>query len=45
MKQQALLSQMLAEGYGCERDAKAAAEWAEKARARGYKMKGVYCEL
>jgi TPR repeat protein len=44
-KQQALLSQMLAEGYGCQQDAKAAEAWAEMARSRGYKMKGVYCEL
>ncbi|KAI8472363.1 MAG: hypothetical protein J3K34DRAFT_414543 [Monoraphidium minutum] len=45
VKQQALVSQMFAEGYGCARDPAAAAEWAEKARLRGYKMKGVYCEL
>lgn len=44
-KQQALLAQMLAEGYGCERNAKAASEWAAKAERRGYRMKGVYCEL
>lgn len=45
VKQQALVAQMYAEGYGCERDLKAAAEWAERARLRGYKMKGVYCEF
>jgi hypothetical protein len=39
VKQQALVAQMYAEGYGCERDLKAAAEWAERARLRGYKMK------
>jgi TPR repeat protein len=41
VKQQALVAQMFAEGYGCQRDLQAAAEWAEKARLRGYKMKGV----
>lgn len=45
VKQQALVSEMLKSGYGCEPDAAAAAKWAEKARARGYSMKGVYCEL
>lgn len=44
-KQQALLSQMLSEGYGCQQDKKAAEMWAQLARARGYQMKGVYCEL
>jgi hypothetical protein len=28
-------------GYGCQRDARAAATWAERARARGYRMRGV----
>lgn len=41
VKQQALLAQMYAEGYGCQKDLQAAAAWAEKARLRGYKMKGV----
>lgn len=45
VKQQALLGQMYAEGYGCEKDPKAAQEWTERAAARGYRMKGVYCEL
>jgi TPR repeat protein len=45
VKQQALLAQMYAEGYGTPVDLKAAAEWAERARSRGYRMKGVYCEL
>ena len=44
-KQQALLGQMLMEGYGCERDAAAGKEWSDKARRRGYRMAGVYCEL
>lgn len=41
VKQQALLAQMFAQGYGTPRDAKAAAKWEERSRARGYKMKGV----
>ncbi|GFR42997.1 hypothetical protein Agub_g3996 [Astrephomene gubernaculifera] len=45
VKQQALLGEMYKEGYGCQKDARAAKEWAEKAAARGYKMQGVYCEL
>lgn len=45
VKQQALLAQMLAEGYGCDRDPVAAAKWADKARARGVRMRGVYDEL
>lgn len=45
VKQQALLGQMYAEGYGCAKNPKAAKEWADKAAARGYKMQGVYCEL
>ena len=44
-KQQALLGQMLLEGYGCEADPVAAKEWIEKARRRGYRMSRVYCEL
>ncbi len=44
-KQQALLGQMLVEGYGCPKDAAAGKEWADKARRRGYRMAGVYCEL
>lgn len=44
-KQQALLGQMLLEGYGCDRDAAAGKEWADKAKRRGYRMDGVYCEL
>lgn len=45
VKQQALVAQMYAEGYGCEQDLRAAKEWAERARKRGYRMQGVYCEL
>jgi TPR repeat protein len=45
VKEQALLSQMYKEGYGTEPDAAAAARWAERARQRGYKMRGVYCQL
>lgn len=45
VKQQALLGQMYAEGYGCEKDPKAAKEWADRAVTRGYRMQGVYCEL
>ncbi|PNH05390.1 hypothetical protein TSOC_008355 [Tetrabaena socialis] len=45
VKQQALLGEMYKEGYGCQKDTKAAKEWSEKAAARGYKMQGVYCEL
>ena len=44
-KQQALLGQMLQEGYGCKADTPAGKEWADKARRRGYRMSGVYCEL
>jgi TPR repeat protein len=45
IKQQALLGQMYAEGYGCQKDQRLAKHWSEKARQRGYRMKGVYCEL
>lgn len=45
VKQQALLGQMLAEGYGCEQDIEAAEEWTERARKRRYRMQGVYCQL
>ena len=44
-KQQALLGQMLLEGYGCEADPVAAKEWIDKARRRGYRMSRVYCEI
>jgi len=44
-KQQALLGEMMREGYGCERDPVGGQEWAAKARRRGYSMSGVYCEL
>ncbi len=44
-KQQALLGQMLLEGYGCDRDPAAGREWVDKAKRRGYRMEGVYCEL
>lgn len=39
-KAQALLGQMLIEGYGCEADPARGREWAEKARRRGYRMDG-----
>lgn len=42
---QALLGQMLVEGYGTPKDVQNGQEWTEKARRRGYKMQGVYCEL
>jgi len=45
VKQQALLGEMMREGYGCERDPVGGQEWAAKARRRGYSMSGVYCEL
>lgn len=45
VKQAALLGQMLAEGYGCEKDPQAAQQWTDRARSRGYRMQGVYCEL
>lgn len=45
VKQQALLAQMYAEGYGCDRNLRAAKEWSEKASSKGYHMRGVYCEL
>ncbi|KAK9822169.1 hypothetical protein WJX81_004307 [Elliptochloris bilobata] len=45
VKQQALLGQMLQQGYGCKADAAVGKEWADKARRRGYRMSGVYCEL
>lgn len=45
VKQQALVGQMYAEGYGCEQNPKAAKEWTDKAKERGYRMLGVYCEL
>ncbi|KAG2499403.1 hypothetical protein HYH03_002977 [Edaphochlamys debaryana] len=45
VKQQALLGEMYKEGYGCQKDARAAKEWSDKAASRGYKMQGVYCEL
>lgn len=45
VKQQALLGQMYAEGYGVAKDLAAAKEWTDKARSHGYRMQGVYCEL
>lgn len=42
VKQQALLSQMYAEGYGCKQDLEQAKIWGERARLRGYQMAGVY---
>lgn len=45
VKQQALLGQMLLEGYGCEQNQSAARMWIDKAKRRGYRMAGVYCEL
>lgn len=45
IKQQALLGQMYTEGYGVQKDLKAAKEWTDKASCKGYRMQGVYCEL
>lgn len=45
VKQQALLAQMLTEGYGCAADPEAARTWADKAKRRGYRMRGVYCTI
>ncbi|WIA32671.1 hypothetical protein OEZ86_003472 [Tetradesmus obliquus] len=42
VKQQALLAQMYAEGYGCKADPEQAQVWGERARLRGYSMSGVY---
>lgn len=44
-KAQALLGQMLIEGYGCQADPAKGREWADKARRRGYRMDGVYCKI
>ncbi len=44
-KQQALLGQMLMEGYGCQANPASGRMWSEKAQRRGYRMSGVYCEL
>ncbi len=41
----AMQAQMLMEGYGCEADPALGRELAEKARRRGYRMAGVYCEI
>eukprot|EP00775_Hariotina_reticulata_P009130 gene9130-9298_t len=43
VKQQALLAQMYAEGYGCKQDLEQSKMWAERAKQRGYQMMGVYC--
>ncbi|KAK9810453.1 hypothetical protein WJX72_010920 [[Myrmecia] bisecta] len=45
VKMQALLGQMLIDGYGCEADPVAGKEWVDKARRRGYRMSGTYDEL
>jgi TPR repeat protein len=45
VKQQALLGQMYAEGYGCTKNPKAAKDWTDRASARGYRMEGVYDAL
>ncbi|GFH12620.1 uncharacterized protein HaLaN_08338, partial [Haematococcus lacustris] len=42
VKEMALLGQMYQEGYGVQRDPRAAKEWIDKASARGYRMQGVY---
>jgi len=39
------MGQMLIEGYGCAKDPAAGMALAEKARRRGYRMQGVYCEI
>ncbi|KDD75963.1 hypothetical protein H632_c416p0 [Helicosporidium sp. ATCC 50920] len=45
VKAAALLGSMLIEGYGCEANPEKGKEWLEKARRRGYRMQGVYCEI
>lgn len=45
VKMQALVGQMYMEGYGCEADPEQGKQWIERARQRGYRMSGVYCEL
>lgn len=45
IKMQALLGEMLQEGYGCDPDPESGREWAAKAKRRGYRMHRVYCEL
>jgi TPR repeat protein len=36
---------MMLEGYGCKPNPELGREWTERARKRGYKMAGVYCEI
>ena len=45
IKQQALLGQMYAAGYGTKKDKEAAKEWTNKAASKGLRMGGVYCDL
>lgn len=45
VKMQALLGNMLMEGYGCIQDETTGKEWAGRARRRGYHMAGVYCTI
>ena len=44
IKQQALLGQMYAVGYGTKKDKEAAKEWTNKAASKGLRMSGVYDE-
>jgi TPR repeat protein len=44
-KAQALLGQMLIEGYGCDPDPQRGRELVEKAKKKGYRMQGVYCVI
>ena len=45
VKAQALLGQMLVEGYGGPKDEELGQQWTNKAKSRGYRMKGVYCVI
>jgi len=45
VKMQALLGNMLIEGYGGPKDPPLGKEWNDRARRRGYKMAGVYCTI
>ena len=45
VKMQALLGNMLMEGYGCIQDPALGNEWNKRASRRGYHMAGVYCTI
>lgn len=44
-KAAALLGNMMIQGYGCKADPERGRVWVEKARRKGYRMQGVYCEI